>query len=404
VKPVLICLLIPVILSACALQRKTTTPQSLNPTSTIIEITEERITPSATLITNIEASPSPTSIISSTPSPTQKPIETAQISATPLPLTNTPTPFLPAGLSAIQPENITNLQQIAEIPVQEIYQLAVSPAGNYVATLSEHWEDRSRYMQVWDLNTGTQVYQQENMDIPWGLFFLPDKTSLAVLFPKDAPQIRIYDLSSAEIVRTLNIPFNVGALSPDGELFAAGSIAEDGESSTITFYDFATGQESAALKSVGQVMVLTISPDGKQLVAGFQTNNNFRLKVWNITSMALITELVNYSNPVYALQGNLAASQREGKIHLFDPAGWVLRSSFDDMDEYGNGKPRSFSKDGRILIGSDTYSTVFWEPATGQEIFALPDYGYGIFSPSGNIVLTWCYQCNLAVWGITPDH
>jgi WD40 repeat protein len=402
-KPVLAFFLIPLFLSACALMQRSTASQPPSPSSTFTEIMDESIPPSETLTIRFESSPTDTPVFTPTPSPTQKPTETAHHSATPLPPTLSPTPFLPSELHLISPENIADLQKIAEIPVKEIYQLAVSPAGNYVATLSEHWEDRSRYMQVWDLNSGAQVYQQENMDIPWGLFFLPDETSLAVLFPKDEPQIRMYDLSSGEIVRTLNIPLNVAALSPDGELFAAGSIAKDGESSSIIFYDFATGQESAQLNSVGQVMVLSFSPDGKQLVAGLQTNNNFRLKIWDVASLALITELVNYSSPVYTLQGNLAASQREGKIYLFDPGGWLLRGSFDNMDEYGSGKPRSFSFDGKILIGSDTYSTVFWEPETGQEIFELPNYGDGLFSPSGKFVLTWCYQCSLAVWGVTPE-
>ena len=257
-------------------------------------------------------------------------------------------------------------------------------------------------MQVWNLNTGAQVYQQEKMDIPWGLFFLPDETMLVVLFPRDDPQVRVYDLTRGEIVRSLEIPFDKGALSPDGELFAAGSITNNGESSTITFYDFATGQERSVLTSVGQVMVLYFSPDGKYLVAGFQTNNNFRLKAWEFASLKLVTEMVDYSSPVFTLDGTLAASHREAKIYLFDPKGWVLRGSFNNMDEYGSGRPQSFSKDGRILIGSDTYRTVFWEVATGKEIFARSDYGYGLFSPNGDIVLTWCYQCNLTVWGVNP--
>ena len=225
---------------------------------------------------------------------------------------------------------------------------------------------------------------------------------LVVLFPRDEPRVRIYNLTRGENVRTLDILLDEGALSLNGKLFVAGSIAKDGESSTITLYDFATGQESSALSSVGQVMLLNFSPDGKYLVAGFQTNNNFRIKLWEIASLDLITEMANYSSPEFKLDSSLAASQRDGKIYLFAPKGWVLQGSIDNMDAYGNSKPRSFSKDGRILIGTDTNRTVFWEVATGQEIFALPDYGFGIFSPSGKIVLTWCYQCNLSVWGVNP--
>ena len=361
--------------------------------------TPEAVSParSATSIPVVASTPTPLPI----ESPTHVPTETSFPTETPLP-TATSTPFLPTGLTLIEPENIASLQRIAEIPVKEIYDLAISSSGNYVATLSEHWEDRSRYMQVWNLTTGLQVYQQEKMDIPGGLFFLPDENMLMVLFHRDDPPVRIFDLTRGEITRSLEIPFDKAALSPDGELFAASSITKDGESSVITLYDFATGEEKSALESVGQIMVLYFSPDGKHLVAGFQTNNNFRLKVWEVASLELVAEMVDYSSPVFTLDGDLAASQREAKIYLFDPKGWVLRGSFDNMDAYGNGRPRSFSKDGHILIGSDTYRTVFWEVATGKEIFNLSDYGYGIFSPAGNIVLTWCYQCNLAIWGVNP--
>jgi hypothetical protein len=341
-------------------------------------------------------------VVRPTVTPSQRPTKTALLTATPPPSTVTPTPFLPAVLSQIEPENITSLEKIAEIPVKEIYQLAISPTGNYVATLSEHWEDRSRYLEVWDLNTGAQVYQQEKMDIPWGLSFLPNESLLMVLFPKDQPQVRIYDLTRGEIVRNLDIPLKEGALSPNGEIFAAGNVTENGESSMITLYDFATGQEKSTLSSVGQVMVLYFTPDGRFLVAGFQTSGHFRLKLWQVATWEQVTEMVDYSSPVFTQGSDLAANSREGKIYLFDSKGWVLRSSFDNMDEYGNGKPQSFSSDGRILIGSDSYRTVFWEVITGKEMLTLPNDGYGLFSPLGNMVLTWCYQCNLTIWGVKP--
>ena len=110
-------------------------------------------------------------------------------------------------------------------------------------------------MEVWNLNTGVQVYQQEKIDIPSDTFFLPDETTLVVLFPYDDHQVRNYDLLSQEIVRTLEIPFHVGALSPDGKLFAAGSITENGDTSTITLYDFAAGKEMSTLNSIGRVGV-----------------------------------------------------------------------------------------------------------------------------------------------------
>ena len=343
-------------------------------------------------------------VVTEAPLGTLTPTKTLLSTATPLPPTATPTPFLPAGLPLIDPENIASLQRIAEIPVKEIYQLTVSPAGNYVATLSTRWDDRSRYMEVWNLNTGTQVYQQEKMDIPSRLFFLPDETMLVVLFPYDEPQVRIYDLTRGEIVRTLDTAFDAGALSPDGKLFAASSHSKtDGAvSSTITLYDFATGKKISALNSVGQVVVLNFSPDGQLLVAGLRINLNSRDKIWKIASLELVSEMVNYSFPIFTLDSSLAASSKNGTVFLFDPKGWVSSGAFGNINAYANIRPQSFSKDGRILIGSDTYRALFWDVEKGEEIFAPPDYGFGFFSPTGKIVFTWCTQCNLTIWGVSP--
>ena len=120
--------------------------------------------------------------------------------------------------------------------------------------------------------------------------------------------------------------------------------------------------------------------------------------------MEPITEMVDYSSPKFTLDSSLAASSREGTVILFDSKGWVPHGSIDTKEIYSNGRPRSFSKDGRILIFSDSYKTVFLDVATGEEIFALPDYGDGLFSPNGNIVLTWYsrYNLNLMVWGVSP--
>jgi len=370
-KRFLIFLVVPFILSACDLMQNNTASQS----------------------------PLNTQTFTSSPSPSQKPTGTLYITATPLPPPVTATPFLPEELPLIEPENIANLQIIAEIPVKEIYNLTVSPAGIYVVTLSQHWEDRSRYMEVWNLNTGAQVYQQEKIDIPSDTFFLPGETTLVVLFPYDDHQVRNYDLPSGKIVSTLDIPFHIGALSPDGKFFAAG---DRGDISTVTLYDFTTGEEISAINSVGRVSLLGFSPDGNLLVTGFSSFDHFYLRLWDVASLELITEMVDYSSPKFILDNSLAASSREGTVLLFDPKGWVPEGSIDTKDIYSNGRPRSFSKDGRILIFSDSYKTVFLDVTTGEEIFALPDYGDGLFSPNGNIVLTWCYQCNLTIWGVNP--
>jgi len=303
----------------------------------------------------------------------------------------------------IEPENIAAIQPLAKIPNEDpfsIYELAISPMGTYVAYMAQNLNDRSTVFCVWSLKTGAQILNLE-IDPASGLFYLPDETQVLVI---SRDQIRSYDLASGELVNDMAVPLNSGALSPEGALLAAG-IREENDTSTITLYDFDTGQEIAALNDVGQVTFVEFSPDGKQILAGLGIGNTYWLKVWDVSSLKLRKELRNYSPPVFTLDGSLAVSKHEDHIILLDPQGWWARNSF--TFEGGNFYPQSFSKDGRIFIGSDGYSTVFWEVETGEVIYSMPDYGYGRFSPAGDLILSWVYtrdltNRSLVVWGVKP--
>ena len=82
----------------------------------------------------------------STKTSAPKPTETPASTDTVIPMTATTEPFLPKGLALIDSENIVDLSKIGIIPTMGIYALAFSKTGNKLATLSERWQDRSRYM------------------------------------------------------------------------------------------------------------------------------------------------------------------------------------------------------------------------------------------------------------------
>jgi WD40 repeat protein len=303
----------------------------------------------------------------------------------------------------IVPENMAALQQVAIIPNEDpfdIYKLAISPLGTYVAYLAQNLQDRSTVFFVWSLKTGTQILKVE-IDPASGLFYLPDETQVLVI---SRDRIRSYDLASGELVNDMAVPLLSGALSSDGSLLAVG-VSEENDTSTITLYDFDTGKEIAALNDLGQVRFVEFSPDGKQILAGLGVGTTYWLKVWDVSSLKLMKELRNYSSPVFTLDGSLAVSRHGDHIILLDTQGWRARNSY--TFERGNFYPQSFSKDGRIFIGSNGYSTVFWEVETGEVIYSMPDYGYARFSPAGDLILSWVYtreltNRSLVVWGVKP--
>lgn len=96
------------------------------------------------------------------PTETMRPTNTLRPTNSIHPPSSTPEPFLPSDLAQIGVENIGDLGLISGIPVMEIYNLAFSHSGKKLATLSEHWEDRSDYLEVWDLLSGDQILSQEN--------------------------------------------------------------------------------------------------------------------------------------------------------------------------------------------------------------------------------------------------
>jgi hypothetical protein len=78
------------------------------------------------------------------------------------------------------------------------------------------------------------------------------------------------------------------------------------------------------------------------------------------------------------------------------------RASYGFSDPYANPYIQGFSLNGDILAIDDRYTIRFLVPKTGKELFNLPDECAAKFSPDGNILVTWCYQGDLKIWGVMP--
>jgi WD40 repeat protein len=331
--------------------------------------------------------------------PTLEPTATREPTLTTAPPTSTPEPFLPPNLIQIAAANIGELQWIASIPVQEIYSLAFSQSGDQLATISEHWQDRSDYLGVWDMLTGEPILLLEDLGSPWEPNFSPDGKQLFV--PDGDRGVEIYDLMEVQLEGSIDIRANWYAFSPDGNSIALSRYLGNPDESTIQLIELATEREIFSFTIPGMVQYVQFSPSGTLLSAGFQSPNHFRQIVWEIASQGRVADLIDYDyRLVFSADNFQAATAKAGKVSIFSTEGWVLRNSVGSSDPYSNPKPRDFSRSGDILAVEDRNHIQFWDPITGVELASLPNECNVQFSPTGTILLTWCYQGDLKILGI----
>jgi len=232
----------------------------------------------------------------------------------------------------------------------------------------------------------------EKWDSPHGLFFTPDEKTLYA-------HNRLYDLSNGKITSTLEVV--PGAFSPDGITYASGNYSGDRDQSSLQIVDVATHKETFELRQPGMVMFLDFSPDGRLLMGGFQVVNNFVVKVWEIATGEEKIDLVNFhSGLVFSPDSTRAATVKNDQIYLFSVDKMTYLASYGFSDPYAQPEVRGFSRMGDILAIEDRYTIRFVVPESGKELLTLSDECDVKFSPDGYILVTWCTQSNLKIWGV----
>ena len=373
-------------LVACVKTQGTSTPEPLQVTPTLTQA--------------LKTTQATTEGSARTPSQTASPTVIASLA----PPSPKPSPFLPIDLTPLGSDNIIQLQLLATLPVQEIYQLAFSVQGDKLVTLSEPWDDRfNDYLQVWDLEHGVQLLDLQRLPSPAQAFFSPDESQVYVFFASEG--IDVYDLVLGEKIHAI-------ALSDDQLGFSIGSISialakyqDYGDSSIVRLVDLATEQEQLSFTEPGMVMSLKLSPGGNLLAIGSQIGNHYRISVREIPSQRLVTDLVDYdSGLVFSPDNSLAAISKNGQVTLFSSPWMTWKASYGFSDIFTNPMPMDFSwSDGNKLLALEDRNTVrFLVAETGKELFSLPDACEVKFSPDAVILVSWCYQGDLKIWGVSP--
>jgi WD40 repeat protein len=203
-----------------------------------------------------------------------------------------------------------------------------------------------------------------------------DRAEQFLVSGSDDKTVRVWELASGRLLRTLHVPLGPGslgkvyavALSPDGQSIAVGGYTGPSlGNANIYIFDRATGELRHRIAGLPNVIThLAYSPDGRHLAAVFEGANG--LRVYETGTYREVAQDSTYEDAAYwvafDLSGRLVSTSLDGYLRLYDAAFQLRRK----VQTPGGKQPfaAAFSPDGRhIAVGYDD--------STQVDVFAAKD-------------------------------
>jgi WD40 repeat protein len=211
--------------------------------------------------------------------------------------------------------------------------------------------------------------------------------------------VRLWSLTDGKLLRTIRMPAGPGdigkiyavAMSPDGDLIAAGGWTSNAREESIYLFETRTGKMTARIAGLpATTHSVAFSTDGRYLAAGLGRRNGLRVydrdRQW--TEVFRDTD---YGDGIYgatvAADGRLATASRDGKIRLYDSDFKLLVPA---RKATGGDQPLriAFSPDGSALaVGYEDAAMVDLFDGRSLELLARPNVDR---LRSGNLnTVTW---------------
>lgn len=299
----------------------------------------------------------------------------------PLPAPTATLPPPPAASAVIAPGNVAQLAALPPIlPREEIYALAVSPNGRYVAL---GLDGRA---VVWDLQTMSlrATFKPYN-NIVTALDFSPDGERLLV--GAWDQQLDLWDLNTQQKVHSLvghSDTIEVAIFSPDGRQVASG--ASDNQ---VILWDVASGVEQFRWDAGSWVTDVAFSPDGTQLAAAVWDHPAL---IWQVSDGSLVSSIARPAQAwvvdlAYTPDGRaLVLADWTYDLLVWDLAANGLRSTLAGHAD--NPRTLAFSPDGRLLASAAEDGELrIWDWQTLQSVRSLEAERLCAFSPDGRLLL-----------------
>lgn len=257
---------------------------------------------------------------------------------------------------------------------------------------------------VWDVLSGRELQRlggsgQGSLMGSLGVYFIGFASDNRLVTVSDAA--RVWDLATGRQLQSLEMAMQ-GAhaitggdgsmtLSPDGTQLLF--VADDGDSE-VRVADLGSGKEVRRVKLPDhqiESLQLSLTADGRLLAAGVQDK---RLKFWDLSAKKdheLGPTSKDYPMVKFSRDGRLLALSDSYTVKLWDlatmrelPALKVPNGGFEQGDAFV-----SFTEDGkRIVTGGFATDIIVWETETGKRLSSLvgrANMAYGVhFSADGN--------------------
>ena len=292
----------------------------------------------------------------------------------------------------------TNLPDYTLIDTSDIYAMAFSSDGKYIATGNADGK-----LKLWDANpiNGYEImgfqphyYRIDGMEFsPDGTHYVTsswDGTAFIWSLTGEAP---IELIGHQDMVRDV-------AYSPDGNKVITG-----GYDGMAIIWDAATGAKLQTLSGNSQnVMAVNFSPDGKLAVGGLE---NDVVLIWDATTGEELRSLQSdeqyfITEVAFSPDGEtLAIASDTHMTTLWDVATWMQKLTLIGHTDWVKGV--AFSPDGkRLVTGSYDTTAIVWDAATGESLFSMSGHAQGIndvtFSPDGALIATASVDRSAKLW------
>ena len=266
-------------------------------------------------------------------------------------------------------------------PSKEVYSVAFSPDGNYLAT-----GDNSYYAKIWNLKTGNEVNSFNHQRSVSSVAFSPDGKYLATgdyLY-----YARIWNLETGNQVKSFKHSSRVTnysvAFSPDGKYLVTGS------GSYAKIWNLEIGNEVKSFEHSSTVHSVAFSPDGKYLATG---EYYYNAKIWDLETGNEVNSFKHsstVSSVAFSPDGKyLATGSLSNYAKIFNVETGKEIKSFKHSNDV---KSVAFSPDSKYLAtGSPSNYAKIFNVETGKEIKSFKhsnDVHSVAFSPDGKYLAT----------------
>jgi WD40 repeat protein len=267
---------------------------------------------------------------------------------------------------------------------------------------------------LWDAETGEiRAEPFRHPGVVVALAFTPDSRSL-ISGCRHQEALHVWNVATGQLVKKINAPGTdllVLAVSPDGKQIAAGDRVMD-----LRILEMATGAEVRSLPSykdpverrTTEKIALAYSPDGRRLA--FTGQDQAHVDVWDTQTNQQLARLTGHTGAVYAVAFSrdgkrLASAGNDRTIRLWDAATWEctaeLKGHTDEVFAL------AFHPGGTRLASAGRDRMIWlWDLAKAQDVARLQghtNYVFALdFSPDGKTLVSGSGDNTVRLWDTEP--